>query len=269
MYNIEHIARFRSVSELISINKIYYDPFPFGYIQDFFDFEKFMELSASFPSHDCLMQRSDLGNKMVLNEHRNTSDMRNFLLRSDFWRGLYLEIKSPGFAKKLLGMFSEAGIRLGVDHLPIESPNLLEQNYIPSPDVARDKGRARLEVRVEFFRQSMPGGHHLPHTDRPGKLLTLLIGVNDNAWPTPEIGCLSICRPRQLVQYYNYSNKYLDFDDVDEIQTLAHQPNCANFLVKTHNSLHAVFPRNFSRDLKLEDRKTFVIQLYVFPMPIR
>jgi hypothetical protein len=92
--------------------------------------------------------------------------------------------------------------------------------------------------------------------------------MNEAAWSPPEIGCVSICRARDAANAYNYTNRYLGFGDVEVVARLEHKPNRANLLVKTHNSLHAVLPTGHGKK-PLPDRLTFVVQLYVFPMPIR
>ena len=58
---------------------------------------------------------------------------------------------------------------------------------------------------------------------------------------------------------FNRVNRYLDFEDVDEVKTFPFLPNQALIFVKTFNSWHAVMPMTAPRDDKL--RKTITINI--------
>jgi hypothetical protein len=102
--------------------------------------------------------------------------------------------------------------------------------------------RAVLGARFEFSVLPGDGGHILPHTDAPQKLVTLVISMVDDAWSEAWGGGTEVLRAKDPAVAFNKMNRYLAFDEVERIRTLPFRSNQCVVFVKTFNSLHAVSP---------------------------
>src|SRR4030095_2113636 len=115
--------------------------------------------------------------------------------------------------------------------------------------------------RFEFSALPTNGGSQRPHTDSPRKVVTLVLSLmKEGEWLPGWGGGTSICRPKDKALYSNYANQYLDFDDVEVVDTLPFAPNAGVMFVKTSVSWHCVTPINVPDDGPI--RKTVAISLY-------
>jgi 2OG-Fe(II) oxygenase superfamily len=117
----------------------------------------------------------------------------------------------------------------------------------------------KLRARFEFSMMSAQGGHILPHTDSPQKLITLVVSmVRPGEWDQTWGGGTDLMRPRDPSENFNLVNRYLTFDQVETIDTMTYEPNQCVIFVKTFNSLHAVKPMTGPKNIM---RKTLTVNI--------
>jgi hypothetical protein len=115
--------------------------------------------------------------------------------------------------------------------------------------------------RFEFSALPTNGGSQRPHTDSPRKVVTLVLSLmREGEWDASWGGGTSICTPKDPGLRSNYSNQYLDFEDVDVIDTFPFMPNACVMFVKTSVSWHCVTP--IKSPGRTPIRKTVAISLY-------
>jgi hypothetical protein len=101
----------------------------------------------------------------------------------------------------------------------------------------------RLGARFEFSMLPVDGGHVLPHTDSPGKIVTLIISIlDDNEWDPAFGGGTDLNRVKNPQYSFNRLNRQGWFEDMEVIDTFDFKPNQAVMFVRTFNSLHSVHP---------------------------
>ena len=87
------------------------------------------------------------------------------------------------------------------------------------------------------------GGHVLPHTDSPGKIVTLIVSIlEDDEWDPAFGGGTDLNRHKDPERSFNRLNRQGRFEDMEVIDTFDFQPNQAVMFVRTFNSWHSVRP---------------------------
>jgi hypothetical protein len=100
-----------------------------------------------------------------------------------------------------------------------------------------------IKSRFEFSMLPADGGHIKPHTDSPGKLITLVVSFCDEReWQASFGGGTTVLRPLDQRQVFNHLNRQLEFADTEVLHEFPFEPNQCVIFVKTFNSLHAVSP---------------------------
>ena len=106
-----------------------------------------------------------------------------------------------------------------------------------------DAGEPGLSARFEFSMLPADGGSVIPHTDAPGKLITLVVSmVKEGEWNPALGGGTEVNRPKDHRLAYNELNRQAEFADVEALDTFEFTPNQAVIFVKTFNSWHCVRP---------------------------
>jgi hypothetical protein len=232
-----------------------HEPFPRGVIRPVFAEDVYEELLATFPPVDEFLYKPHLGDKYSLSEVNNSSQYRDWIKRHDIWHRLRAEIKSPEFTDRVLRLLRDHQIDLG----------LLGEDEVGRIRHARNKlGRYRrrqigagelwqhlaarprrtpMTTRFEFSMLPAAGGHILPHTDAPQKLITLVFSMErpgewDDAWG----GGTSMDRPKDPRRTFNHVNDWMKFDEVESFEQMPFEPNQCVFFIKTFNSFHSVPP---------------------------
>lgn len=218
-----------------------HEPYTVFYIRDLIRPSFYRELADTFPSISLFRYRKALGNKYLLTESEGQS-YYNFINSSRPWRTFYTEIKSPGFKEQVLYFLSSHNIALGIQD-------------------SKSADNLTFEFEFEFSALPTNGGSQRPHTDSPRKVVTLVLSLmKEGEWGGDWGGGTTICTPKDKTLYFNYANNYLDFDEVEIIDTFPFVPNACVMFVKTAVSWHCVTPINLPRDSPL--RKTVAISLY-------
>jgi hypothetical protein len=97
----------------------------------------------------------------------------------------------------------------------------------------------RVQVNFEFSR--LPAGAYLtPHTDKLGKLASLLFYFPHPEWRDAYQGNTEFYAPTDPSMRRNWSNRHLDFDGVKPFLSVDFKPNTLVGFVKTADSYHGV-----------------------------
>lgn len=236
-----------------------YEPFPIGLCRPAFEADAYRSLVDAFPPLDLFGAKEDLGHKYSLSEVNHPAAYHDYVRTSAPWREFHRYVKSEDFIRQVVGALAERGIALGLERARIRRLNRFEGagRFLASwPHAARSaaesvgmalarlrSGRAVLGARFEFSVLPGDGGHILPHTDAPQKLITLVVSMlAPDEWRAEWGGGTEVLRPRDPEVAFNKMNRYLAFDDVETIRSLPFEPNQCVVFVKTFNSLHAVSP---------------------------
>jgi hypothetical protein len=214
------------------------EPYPVFYIRDLLQPEFYCELAETFPALSQFRYREKLGNKYLLTESEGELYF-GFVNSYPAWQRFYTEIKSSNFRGQVLAFL---------------------RSYM-GEGIASNDTVDSFSSRFEFSALPTNGGSQRPHTDNPSKAVTLVLSLmKEGEWPADCGGGTSICMPKDRSLYSNYFNHYLDFDDVEVIDTLPFVPNAGVMFVKTPISWHCVTPIHLADETCI--RKTVAISLY-------
>lgn len=246
-----------SLEELLDLSRanFRYEPFPIGIIRNIFEPSFYEKLVATFPPVDLFHFMHYHGDKWSLSEVNNPDLYYKFLRSSPDWNRLYQEVKSDHFIEQVLSTLSKSKIDLGLK-APAGKDGLLQRLC---NKLLRRKAAGRLRARFEFSMMSAEGGHILPHTDSPQKVITLVVSMmQPGEWDQAWGGGTDLMRPIDPTDNFNFQNRYLGFDQVETIETMAYEPNQCVIFIKTFNSLHAVKPMNGPKSVM---RRTLTINI--------
>jgi hypothetical protein len=221
-----------------------YEPFPMGLARPVFDPELYERLVAAFPTSDQFAHRPEQGRKYSLSDQFvNPRAFRRFVAGHELWRDVYRELRSREFRLRVPEVLRDAGIDLsllpsgrGLRSRAGRLRDAMRRRYVPPR-------RPWLRGTMEFSMMPAEGGHIVPHTDAPEKVVTLVFSmVRPGEWGAEWGGGTDMLRAKDPRRSFNYLNQYLGFDDVEVIRTFPFEPNQAVLFVKTFNSLHCVRP---------------------------
>lgn len=191
------------------------EPYPVGLVRDVLPGDLYDLMVKRFPSEDQFFYLTNGYNKFSLSE-RNNPDKYKEVIKSDWvWQAFHRYIKSAEFMGGVFKALQSKGIELS------------------------SKGSFR--PRFEFSSLPADGGHILPHTDIPTKVITLIVGMDvPGTWDHSWGGGTDILAPKDA------TNLLVDYqaplEAFDIVHTFKHEPNEAIIFVKTTNSWHSVGP---------------------------
>ncbi len=233
-----------------------YEPYPVCYIPDVLDPELYERLTASYPDQDLFEYKPGLGHKYSLSEGNNGENYRRFLAGDADWRAFHAYIKSPEFVESALSFLKEHNIDLGLKRRKVVSDRKSRHSSL----YARLRRVTELSARFEFSMMAAQGGHILPHTDAPNKLITFVISmVKPGEWNPDWGGGTEVCLPKDRSKIYNHVNSYMQFDEVETLNAFEFNPNQCVLFIKTYNSWHQVSPIRGPENAPL--RKTITINI--------
>lgn len=233
--------------------KFQYEPYPIGLIRNIFEPDLYKRLVDSFPPAELFQFMQYHGDKWSLSELNNPDKYYQFLKSSPEWYSLYNEVKTEGFIDQVLDVLSRSKIELGLKSN--HNVGIFQRLF---KFLGSDSSHG-LKARFEFSMMSAEGGHILPHTDSPKKVITLVVSmVQEGDWHHSWGGGTDLMRPLDPSDNYNFLNRYLSFDQVETIRTMEFAPNQCVIFIKTFNSLHAVKPMNGPKDVM---RRTLTLNI--------
>lgn len=232
-----------------------YEPYPICYIPQFLEPGYYTQLCDAYPALELFRYMPNLGNKYSLSELNHPKQYAKFIRSHPLWSEFHAYIKSDRFIEDTLAFLRSRHIELGFKNYTIASTkkggrasrlNLLRR-------------RTELSARFEFSMMNADGGHILPHTDAPNKLITLVISmVKPGEWNEAWHGGTQVVWPKDRSKVYNHLNKYMAFDEVEIRKEFPFHPNQCILFIKTYDSWHAVTPMH-GPDTAL--RKTLTINI--------
>lgn len=239
-----------------------YEPFPIGLAAPVMSDADYARLMDHFPKPEMFQRLDELGKKFGLSEKYNGDKYRQFIKVDPFWREFHAWVKSPEFLETVLDALADRHIKLGV------TPRLTLRKYATRIRNAVRDGRPirlprKLRARFEFSMLPADGGHILPHTDSPGKIITIVVSMcRPGEWNEGWGGGTDVNRARDSALQFNYLNRQARFEDMEVLDTFEFRPNQAVVFVKTFNSWHSVRPMTATgSDLM---RKTLTINIEEF-----
>jgi hypothetical protein len=218
-----------------------YEPFPIGMARPLMDAGLYREFVDEFPDADMFGDLSVVGSKYSLSEKTNRRSYHELVHTRPVWKELHKWIKSDAFIKDVLQALEERHLELGYRVLSpgrriVRRISKLAKGHFRST-------RGRLGARFEYSMLPVDGGHVLPHTDSPGKIVTIIVSILDeNEWDPAFGGGTDLNRPRSPEHSFNRLNRQGRFEDMEVIDTFDFQPNQAVMFVRTFNSWHSVRP---------------------------
>lgn len=241
-----------------------YDPYPIGLAQNIIKALPYNDLVTNFPSRDLFIYRPNYGKKWSLSETDNSQAYFDFIKNNSTYFNFYKELKDKEFILKVVDFLKSHKIEVPLRNRKFINTNKFSKLYFFNKTylhILNKLGSAyHLNARFEFSRMPVDGGHILPHTDSPQKIITIVVPiVSSNDGTSIKNAGTSVLRPKDVTNNYNQLNKWLSFDDVELVKTFPFEANKSIVFVKTFNSLHGVAPL-LSED-KNQDRKSLTINI--------
>lgn len=233
-----------------------YEPYPIGLIPGALDNEVYEELRAAYPPMELFRYMPKLGNKYSLSSSNHPRLYYEFLGDCPAWKRFHDYVLSKAFIEQTFAALEAHHIDLGIRRYRVVSGK--RSNH--SNALSRLMRTTELSARFEFSMMGGAGGHIRPHTDTQRKIITFVLSmVGDGEWDAGWGGGTAVVRPKKLELSFNRVNRYLDFEDVEEVKAYPFNPNQALIFVKTFNSWHAVLPMTAPDGDKL--RRTITINI--------
>ena len=219
-----------------------YEPFPIGCARPLMDAQAYQDLLDAYPPLEIFANIPKLGDKYSLSERYNPKQYRDWIASNALWRELHGWIKSDAFIDEVLATLSAHHLDLGYKKQEGRSLTLGKRlKEFRRGRLWADPGR--LQTRFEFSMLPADGGHLLPHTDTPEKVVTLIVSmVGEGEWDPAFGGGTDVNQAKESRFSYNWLNRQSEFEDMSILQTYEFQPNQGIIFVKTHNSWHSVRP---------------------------
>ena len=237
-----------------------YEPYPIGIITPLMDQELYQEMVASYPPVELFMHLDKVGHKYVLSEKFNGENYHRFIQETPFWRKLHAWIKSDDFIGSVDRMLQEQHIDLGLSRVNISEKKKWKRIWTEIKRGRFPRIPPGLRARFEFSMLPADGGHILPHTDTPKKMITLIVSaMQEGEWDPAFGGGTEVNRTKDNHDAFNWLNKNVPFEDIDVLDTYEFAPNQCVVFVKTFNSLHCVRPMQGAGSKVM--RKTLTINI--------
>ena len=220
-----------------------YEPYPLGVISPALEPAAYSELLAQFPPLELFEFLPDHGNKYSLSEKYHPNQYADFVSHHAVWRDLRRYVQSDDFRFSVIEALRDCRVDLGIRR----NSRTLRRRWI---ELLKDTARghlpsiaAPLRSRFEFSVLPASRGHLLPHTDSPGKLITLVVAMTgDGEWDSTWGGGTDILKPKDSSFTYNYVNRQIPYEQCEVLRTVEFRSNQAMLFIKTFNSLHGVRP---------------------------
>lgn len=221
-----------------------YDPFPIGLAKPIMEPGLYEQLVGNFPPLEIFESFEELGKKgrkYTLSEKENRKVYLDFVQSSPLWRDFHAWIKSRAFPYSVMEMLRQHDIDLGYRYVPpARRLSRLAKNLVrgrPSPYYVP------LKARFEFSALPADGGHLVPHTDAPTKIVTMIVSIlGKGEWNPSFGGGTDVNQPKEDRHRFNYLNRLAGFEDMEVLHTYEFTANQAVIFVKTFNSWHSVRP---------------------------
>ncbi len=235
-----------------------YEPFPIGIAAPLIDETTYEALVESYPPVERFAYLPKLGHKYSLSERFAPREYEDVIRNTPVWREFHRWAKSDEFIDGAMEALRAHHIELGYKGREGAAARVarawkaLRGNLSARP--------AGLRTRFEFSMLPADGGHILPHTDAPSKIVTLVVSMlREGEWDPAFGGGTDVNRPKDPSRGFNRVNDQAGFEDVEVLDTFEFEPNQAVVFVKTFNSWHSVRPMKGAGTSTM--RKTLTINI--------
>ena len=219
--------------------KFRYEPYPIGLASPLLNADLYQTLVTNYPSAE-LFERSRIGVKYVLSDRVRRRTYFRFLRATPVWNDFYHWVRSDRFITELLGTLARHDLQLPYRQRPPLQRWLRQFAFGLR---GRMDHRCSLRSRFEFSMLPADGGVVIPHTDAPGKVITLVVSmVAPGEWDPAVGGGTDVNRPKSDRLMFNRMNDKADFDEVEVVDSFPFLPNQAVLFLRTYNSWHSVRP---------------------------
>lgn len=225
-----------------------YEPFPVGIVKPVIEESVYKQLVETFPDISLFKLMPYLGDKKSvkysLAPRNNTENYYDFLNKTPIWKEFHDWVQSGDFLHRTLEMLARNNIELGLYNPAAGGkPKSVIEKLRAALGGSKSAPDIPLSTRFEFSVLPADDGQLAPHTDSPGKVITLVLSmVQPGEWEPQFGGGTEMLRPKRTELNFNWVNRYLDFDEVETIANYEFQPNQVLIFIKTFNSWHCVRP---------------------------
>jgi hypothetical protein len=224
--------------------KFRYDPFPIALAKPIMEPGLYEQFVDSFPPIEIFESFQELGKqgrKYTLSEKENKKAYLDFVQSVPLWRDFHAWIKSDVFPYGLMQILQQHDIDLGYRYVPpVRRLSRSVKNLIRG---RRSSRYVPLKARFEFSALPAEGGHLVPHTDAPTKIVTMIVSIlRAGEWEPSFGGGTDVNQPKKECHRFNHLNRLASFEDMEVLDTYEFTPNQAVIFVKTFNSWHSVRP---------------------------
>jgi len=136
----------------------------------------YQELVDHYPSVEIFKSLPKIGSKFSLSERYNPKEYNSFIESNPGWREFHRWIKSDEFIDEIMDVLRVHHIDLGYGVPPPPAAKRLRK-FIRSLGRGHIPVSTKLQSRFEFSMLPAAGGHVLPHTDAPAKIVTLIVSM--------------------------------------------------------------------------------------------
>ncbi len=235
-----------------------YRPYPIGVACPAFERSVYQKMVETYPPLEHFDYLPKVGHKYSLSEKINGKDYEAWIQQHSVWRDFHTTIKDPDFSYEILATLSQNHVDLGIKRrsefgsLGKRLRNLLRGRS--------RRGETNLNARFEYSMLPADGGYVIPHTDSPGKIVTMVVSMCEpGSWDTEIGGGTDINLAKSPEFGFNEVNRRAEFEDMEVLDTYEFLPNQCVIFIKTFNSWHSVRPMTASGSKAM--RKSLTINI--------
>ena len=216
-----------------SIKEITQKPFCFFQTDSYLPFSHYKELKESFPDKSFFVNVHK-GGKISFQSDNNPDNFNKFCQENPVWDDFLQFFISNEFLDDAFEFLKK----------PLKNARGkdVEKRWILANSDSLDSFSSDvipIEVRFEFSMLSKEM-MILPHTDAERKLFSLLLYFSDEDWKPEYGGGLKFFRPKNIIDQWNFENRIVPFDALEEIASAPFTANRFLGFVKSRNSWHGV-----------------------------
>jgi hypothetical protein len=222
--------------------RLRYEPFPIGEMSPMVDPSVYDEMIREWPTQQLFEYMPRLGNKYSLSGKCRADNYRALVRAGGVWSRFDAWVRSEDCIAEVMECLQQRHIDLGY-RAGLSGARRVVKN-LGSMLRGRSSHRGgRFTSSWEFQMMPGDGGHILPHTDSPGKIVTLTLSmIRPGEWEPGYGGGIEVMRPLDSKHAFNYLNQQADFAEMETLDVLEFKPNTGVVFIKTFNSWHAVRP---------------------------
>ncbi len=248
----------KSIDRLFQLGRLEFDyiPFPIGFGRDVVDANTYRQMIASWPSKELFRYMPELGHKHSLSERNHPEKYAELIRSVPIWQEVWQEVKNREFIQYVVECLKSHAIDLGIDLFLSQRSSSMRELI---DRICKCK-RPRLSSRFEFSMMPNNNGCIKPHTDSPGKLITLVYSVaSPGEWQPEWGGGTDVLQVNDKQLSFNHVNRQAEFAQTEVLKTFEFVPNQLVLFIKTFNSWHGVRPMQGHQPAVM--RKTLTINI--------